>query len=102
MGPNLQKRLHGGPQLWCLRAYQTTGKKKGAFSDNIYDNWILKVEGWFKLMTLEEGELFLTTSWLQTIERQLLLSGEFYNVPVTAEGEDLAANLKKLRVRKNK
>ena len=61
MGPNLQKRLHGGPQLWCLRAYQTTGKKKGAFSDNIYDNWILKVEGWFKLMTLEEGELFLTT-----------------------------------------
>ena len=29
--------------------------------NNIYDNWILKVEGWFKLMTLEEGELFLTT-----------------------------------------
>ena len=28
-------------------------------------------------------------------------AGEFYNVPVTAEGEDLAANLKKLRVRKN-
>ena len=60
MGPNLQKRLHGGPQLWCLRAYQTTGKKKGAFLD-LYDNWVSKVEGWFKLMTLEEGELFLTT-----------------------------------------
>ena len=26
-------------------------------------------------------------------------SGEYYNVPVTAEGEDLADNLKKLRVR---
>ena len=25
--------------------------------NNIYDNWVLKVEGWFKLMTLEEGEL---------------------------------------------
>ena len=35
--------------------------------------------GWFKLLTQEEGE--------------------FYNVPVIAEGEDLAANLKKMRVR---
>lgn len=35
-------------------------------------------DGWFKLLTEEEGE--------------------FYNVPVPAEGEDLTANLKKLRV----
>ncbi|XP_071745836.1 protein kinase C, brain isozyme isoform X13 [Lepeophtheirus salmonis] len=34
-------------------------------------------EGWFKLLTEEEGE--------------------FYNVPVPAEGEDLTANLKKLK-----
>ncbi|XP_059079658.1 calcium-dependent protein kinase C-like isoform X2 [Tigriopus californicus] len=34
-------------------------------------------DGWFKLLTEEEGE--------------------FYNVPVPAEGEDLTANLKKLR-----
>ena len=60
------------------------------------------MEGWFKLMTLEEGESFLPTIKLtQTKQRRLLLSGEFYNVPVTAEGEDLAANLKKLRVSKN-
>ena len=26
--------------------------------------------------------------------------GEYYNVPVIAEGEDLAANLKKMRVRR--
>ena len=37
---------------------------------------------------------------LVPIERQLRCLGEFYNVPVTAEGEDLAANLKKLRVRR--
>ena len=37
------------------------------------------VKGWFKLLTQEEGE--------------------YYNVPVIAEGEDLAANLKKMRVR---
>ncbi len=36
-------------------------------------------DGWFKLLTAEEGE--------------------FYNVPVPAEEEDLAANLRKLRVR---
>ena len=38
-------------------------RKKELFRliNNIYDNWILKVEGWFKLMTLEEGELSLTT-----------------------------------------
>ena len=70
--------------------------------NNIYDHWILKVEGWFKLMTLEEGELFLTTIKLTLApNNRKLLSGEFYNVPVTAEGEDLAANLKKLRVSKN-
>ena len=34
--------------------------------------------GWFKLLTAEEGE--------------------FYNVPVPAEDEDLTANLKKMRV----
>ena len=38
------------------------------------------VKGWFKLLTQEEGE--------------------YYNVPVIAEGEDLAANLKKMRVRR--
>ena len=36
------------------------------------------VKGWFKLLTQEEGE--------------------YYNVPVIAEGEDLTANLKKMRV----
>merc|ERR1719244_223460 len=35
------------------------------------------VTGWYKLLTQEEGE--------------------YYNVPVPAEGEDLAANIKKLR-----
>ena len=35
-------------------------------------------EGWFKLLTEEEGD--------------------YYNVPVPPEGEDLTANLKKLRV----
>ena len=91
----------------------------------------LKVEGWFKLMTLEEGELscftfvfstnhistnYISTSYISTIyistdyistkyirswqRNTLRCLGEFYNVPVTAEGEDLAANLKKLRVRR--
>merc|ERR550532_2391227 len=49
----------------------------GALSFGVSELIKQPVEGWFKLMTLEEGE--------------------FYNVPVTAEGEDLAANLKKLR-----
>ena len=46
----------------------------------IYFSEIIKspVKGWFKLLTQEEGE--------------------YYNVPVIAEGEDLAANLKKMRV----
>ena len=35
-------------------------------------------DGWFKFLTAEEGE--------------------FYNVPVPAEGEDITANLKKQRV----
>ena len=35
-------------------------------------------KGWFKLLTAEEGE--------------------FYNVPVPSEGEDITANLKKMRV----
>ena len=35
-------------------------------------------KGWYKLLTAEEGE--------------------YYNVPVPAEGEDLSANLKKMRV----
>ena len=47
----------------------------------MYFSEIIKspVKGWFKLLTQEEGE--------------------YYNVPVIAEGEDLAANLKKMRVR---
>jgi hypothetical protein len=38
--------------------------------------------GWFKLLTAEEGE--------------------FYNVPVPSEDEDLTANLKKMRVSKTR
>merc|ERR1719150_3360047 len=49
----------------------------GALSFGVSELIKQPVEGWFKLMTLEEGE--------------------FYNVPVIAEGEDLAANLKKMR-----
>ena len=49
---------------------------KGIFCSEIIKS---PVKGWFKLLTQEEGE--------------------YYNVPVIAEGEDLAANLKKMRVR---
>ena len=38
--------------------------------------------------SLKPGEVILTQG-----------EGEYYNVPVIAEGEDLAANLKKMRVR---
>ena len=86
----------------------------------------MPVDGWFKLLTLEEVgpalllllrllpflfllflflfllfifRLFLPLLLLLLLFLLLLLlQGEFYNVPVTAEGEDLAANLKKLRV----
>ena len=56
LGSHLQERLHGRPQLWRLRAYQTTGERKKKL------HWPklklkVKVEGWFKLMTLEEGKL---------------------------------------------
>ena len=51
----------------------------GALSFGISEIMKVPVDGWFKLLTQEEGE--------------------FYNVPVAAEGEDLAANIKKLRVR---
>ena len=57
-------------------------QKKVFFSFKVSDfSEIIKspVKGWFKLLTQEEGE--------------------YYNVPVIAEGEDLAANLKKMRVR---
>ena len=50
----------------------------GAMSFGISE--IIKVpqDGWFKFLTAEEGE--------------------FYNVPVPAEGEDLTNKLKKMRV----
>ena len=67
-------------------------------------------------MTLEEGEMsrhLIISLWFFTFvisTDKIMIKylawtfarclGEFYNVPVTAEGEDLAANLKKLRVRK--
>ena len=62
--------------LWIYR------KRKKTFPESyLYFSEIIKspVQGWFKLLTQEEGE--------------------YYNVPVIAEGEDLAANLKKMRVR---
>ena len=50
----------------------------GALSFGVSEIIKSPVKGWFKLLTQEEGE--------------------YYNVPVIAEGEDLAANLKKMRV----
>ena len=32
LGSHLKERLHGRAQLWRLRAYQTTGEEKTAFS----------------------------------------------------------------------
>merc|ERR1719270_1625274 len=49
----------------------------GALSFGVSEIIKSPVKGWFKLLTQEEGE--------------------YYNVPVIAEGEDLAANLKKMR-----
>jgi len=49
----------------------------GALSFGISEIIKTPVEGWFKLLTQEEGE--------------------YYNVPVTGEGEDISANLKKMR-----
>ena len=50
----------------------------GALSFGVSEIMKNPVSGWFKLLTQEEGE--------------------YYNVPVTAEGEDIADNLKKMRV----
>ena len=52
----------------------------GALSFGVREIMKSPVSGWFKLLTQEEGE--------------------YYNVPVTADGEDLVANLKKMRVGK--
>ncbi|XP_023345470.1 protein kinase C, brain isozyme [Eurytemora carolleeae] len=49
----------------------------GALSFGISEIIKNPVDGWFKLLTSEEGE--------------------YYNVPVTGEGEDISANLKKMR-----
>ena len=61
--------------LWIYRKRKKTVPESDFFSEIIKS----PVKGWFKLLTQEEGE--------------------YYNVPVIAEGEDLAANLKKMRVR---
>ena len=50
----------------------------GAMSFGISEIIKMPQDGWFKFLTAEEGE--------------------FYNVPVPAEGEDLTNKLKKMRV----
>ena len=50
----------------------------GAMSFGISEIIKQPQDGWFKFLTAEEGE--------------------FYNVPVPAEGEDLTNKLKKMRV----
>jgi len=50
----------------------------GALSFGVSEVIKNPVDGWFKLLTQEEGE--------------------FYNVPVTEDGEDISANLKKMRL----
>ncbi len=37
--------------------------------------------------------------WKANLACNVQEEGEFYNVPVNADGEDISANLKKLRVR---
>ena len=50
----------------------------GSMSFGISEIIKMPMDGWFKFLTVDEGE--------------------FYNVPVPAEGEDLTNKLKKMRV----
>ena len=50
----------------------------GSMSFGISEVIKMPQDGWFKFLTVDEGE--------------------FYNVPVPAEGEDLTNKLKKMRV----